>query len=120
MKVLLVDDEVEFVSTLAERLSLRGIDVEYAITGAEALKKADNNFFDVAVLDLKMPKIGGLELKKKLLEKHPAMKFIFSTGYVSEEEFKVISKQIGGEFYLIKPLEIKNLIEKINSVFRQS
>ena len=63
-----------------------------------------------------MPKVGGLELKEKLLEKHPAMKFIFSTGYVSEEDFKIVSKQIGEEFYLIKPLEIKILIEKINAV----
>jgi len=116
MKVLLVDDEVEFVSTLAERLSIRGLDVEWVTSGAEALQKVEHQFFDIAILDLKMPKVGGLELKEKLLKKHPAMKFIFSTGYASEEDFNVISKQIGEEFYLVKPLEIKILIEKINSV----
>ena len=116
MNILLVDDEVEFVSTLAERLSLRGFDVEWALTSAEALQKAEHKIFDVAILDLKMPKVGGLELKEKLLEKHPTMKFIFSTGYASEDDFKIISKQIGEEFYLIKPLEIKVLIEKINLV----
>jgi len=116
MKILLVDDEVEFVSTLAERLSLRGLDVEWATTSTEALQKAEYKSFDVAILDLKMPKVGGLELKEKLLAKHPAMKFIFSTGHASEDDFQIISKQIGEEFYLIKPIEIKILIEKINSV----
>jgi len=116
MRVLLVDDEIELVSTLAERLSLRGIDAQWATTGADALVKAEQQFFDVAILDLKMPKIGGLALKEKLLEKYPEMKFIFFTGYGSEEDFKAISKQVGEEYYLVKPLDIEILIEKINAV----
>ena len=75
MRLLLVDDEIELVSTLAERLSIRGIDAQWATTGADALVKAEQQFFDVAILDLKMPKIGGLALKEKLLEKYPEMKF---------------------------------------------
>jgi DNA-binding response OmpR family regulator len=116
MRVLLVDDEIELVSTLAERLSLRGIDAQWSTTGADALVKAEHQFFDVAVLDLKMPKIGGLALKEKLLKKYPEMKFIFFTGYGSEEDFKTISKQVGEEYYLVKPLDIEILIEKINTV----
>jgi DNA-binding response OmpR family regulator len=116
MKVLLVDDEIELVSTLAERLSFRGIDAQWASSGADALAKAEQQFFDIAILDLKMPKIGGLALKEKLWKKYPKMKFIFCTGYGSEEDFGVISKQLGEEFYLVKPLDIEILIEKINAV----
>lgn len=116
MRLLLVDDEIELVSTLAERLSIRGIDAQWATTGADALVKAEQQFFDVAILDLKMPKIGGLALKEKLLEKYPEMKFIFFTGYGSEEDFKAIAKQVGEEYYLVKPLDIEILIEKINAV----
>ena len=116
MKVLLVDDEVEFVSTLAERLILRGLDVEWVVTIADAIKKTDHKFFDVAVLDLKMPKGSGLDLKNILVKKHPNMKFIFSTGYGSEKDYKIISNQIGEEYYLIKPLDIDVLIKKISSI----
>jgi len=116
MKVLLVDDEIELVSTLAERLSLRGIDVQWATTGADALIKAEHQLFDVAVLDVKMPKISGLALKEKLIKKYPKMKFIFCTGYGSEEDFGVISKQVGEEYYLVKPLDIEILVEKIKTV----
>jgi len=116
MKVLLVDDEIELVSTLAERLSLRGIDVQWATTGADALTKAEHQLFDVAVLDVKMPKISGLALKEKLIKKYPKMKFIFCTGYGSEEDFGVISKQVGEEYYLVKPLDIEILVEKIKTV----
>ena len=116
MRLLLVDDEIELVSTLAERLSLRGIDAQWSTTGADALVKAEQQFFDVAILDLKMPKIGGLALKEKLWKKYPEMKFIFCTGYGSEEDFGVISKQVGEEYYLVKPLDIEILIEKINAV----
>ena len=120
MKVLLVDDEVEFVSTLAERLTLRGFDVDWVATIADAIKKTDHKSFDVAVLDLRMPKGSGLTLKNILHKKHPDMKFIFSTGYGSEEDFKIIANQIGEEYYLVKPLDIDVLIEKIGSILSHS
>jgi DNA-binding response OmpR family regulator len=114
--VLLVDDELELVSTLAERLSMRGFEVKWATTSEDALKEIDSQSFDVAVLDLKMPKICGLKLKENIQKKQPAMKFIFLTGYGSEEDYKKISDQIGEEFYLVKPVDIDILIEKINLV----
>jgi len=116
VKLLLVDDEVELVSTLAERLSIRGFDVKWTTSSDEALKQVESESFNVAVLDLKMPKICGLKLKEELHKKHPQMKFIFLTGYGSEEDFKVISDQIGAEFYLVKPVDIDILIEKINLI----
>ena len=70
MRVLLVDDEAEFVTTLAERLTFRGFKVDYAIRALDALALAENNIYDLAVLDMKMPGTSGLELKG-LLEKMP-------------------------------------------------
>jgi DNA-binding response OmpR family regulator len=66
MKVLLVDDEKKFAMMLSKRLVLRGIDVNYVYTGEEALVMVENSRYDVAILDVKMPGIGGIELKRKL------------------------------------------------------
>jgi len=116
MRVLLVDDEEEFVVTLTERLSLRGIDAEYATSSYEAIKKAETSSFDAAVLDLRMPKMGGLALREVLVKMQPKMKFIFLTGYGSEEDFNIVSAQSGTNFYLVKPVEIMTLIEKLREV----
>jgi DNA-binding response OmpR family regulator len=118
VKLLLVDDEVELVSTLAERLSIRGFDVKWTTSSEDAFKQVESYSFDVAVLDLKMPKICGLKLKEALHEKFPEMKFIFLTGYGSEEDFRTISDQIGEEFYLVKPVDIDVLIDKINMIIK--
>ncbi len=118
IKVLLVDDEVEFVSTLAERLSFRNFEAIWTSTIDAALQQVEAQYFDVAVLDLKMPKICGLKLKETLHKMHPDMKFIFLTGYGSEEDFQIISDQIGEEFYLVKPVDIDVLIDKINSIVK--
>lgn len=117
MRVLLVDDETEFVSTLAERLTIRGIDVDWVTSGAAALEKAETHCYDLAVLDVKMPKIGGIQLKSYLHEKCPDMKFIFLTGHGSEQDYRAASGEAGVEFYLAKPVHIENLLEKMNQVF---
>jgi len=114
MKILLVDDERELVTTLAERLAIRGVDVDWATTGEEALEMAEAESYDIAVLDIKIPRISGISLKKKLQEKYPEMKFIFMTGHGSEDDFRVGSIEAGAEFYLVKPVDIKTLIEKMN------
>ena len=114
MKILLVDDEKELVATLAERLSIRGIDTDWATSSEEALKMAEAEFYDLAVLDIKMPRISGVSLKKELQKKYPEMKFIFMTGHGSEDDFSICSKEAGPEFYLVKPVDIKILVEKMN------
>jgi DNA-binding response OmpR family regulator len=73
MRVLLVDDEEELVSALAERLSLRGIDADWASTCHDALTRVESQTFDIAVLDVKMPKMSGLELKRRLQDKCPEL-----------------------------------------------
>ena len=119
MRVLLVDDEEELVSALAERLSLRGIDAEWASTCQDALRRVESQTFDIAVLDVKMPKMSGLELKKKLQEKCPAMKFIFVTGHGSEDYFQEALRQSGAAYYLVTPLHIEALIEKMHEAVKE-
>jgi DNA-binding response OmpR family regulator len=111
MKVLLVDDEKKFVSCLAERLSLRGLEADWATTCDEALSKALTEDYDIAMLDVKMPGISGINLKKKLEKITPHMKFIFVTGHGSEEDYNIGTKE--ASFYIIKPFKIETLIEKI-------
>ena len=89
MKILLVDDEVELVSAMAERLALREIDADWTDSGEKALKMAEACTYDLAVLDMKMPKLSGLELRRLLAAKYPAMKFIFLSGHGSEADFKI-------------------------------
>jgi DNA-binding response OmpR family regulator len=120
MKVLLVDDEHELVSTLAERLSLRGIQADWAISGEEALGLTEKNTYDVAVLDVKIPRISGLELKRRLHAKRPAMKFIFMTGHGSEDDFRSCSAETGEGCYLVKPVNIEDLIRKMDELMKGS
>jgi DNA-binding response OmpR family regulator len=116
MRILLVDDEVELVSTLAERLSFRGIEADWVTTAEEALKQVENQRYAVAVLDVKIPRISGLALKKLLEEKDPGLKFIFLTGHGSEEDFVIGSAEAGEAFYLIKPVDLSLLIDKLNEI----
>ena len=116
MRVLLVDDEEEFVTTLAERLTIRGFAVEYATKAADALVLAGKNVYDIAVLDMKMPVIGGLQLREILERQHPEMKFIFLTGHGSEDDYRAGSTGAG---YLVKPVDINTLIQKMKQAIDQ-
>jgi len=119
MRVLLVDDEMELVSALAERLSLRGIEADWACTCHDALTRVESKTFDIAVLDVKMPRISGLELKKRLQAKCPLMKFIFVTGHGSEDHFQEALREAGTAYYLVKPLHIQTLIDKMNEALKE-
>ena len=114
MKILLVDDEKKFVMMLAKRLALRGIDVDYAFTGDEALRKARNNMYDLTILDVKMPGIGGIELERELKALIPGIKSIFLTGHGSEADFTAGSA--AAACYLAKPLQIEKLIKILSEV----
>ena len=114
--VLLVDDETEFVSTLAERLSLRDIEADWVTSAEEALSKIQDNQYDLAVLDVKMPRVSGIELKRMLHKQCPDMQFIFMTGHGSEQDFHAGSSEAGAEYYLVKPVHIEDLMRKMNEV----
>ncbi|MCK5071038.1 MAG: response regulator [Desulfocapsa sp.] len=116
MKLLLVDDEHDLVSTLAERLSLRDIDADWVSNGEDALTKIKATTYDLAVLDMKMPHMSGLELREKIHAIKPNMKYIFMTGHGSVDDFNDASSKEGSDCYLVKPVNIDILIKKITSV----
>lgn len=109
MKVLLVDDEEELVSTLAERLDLRGIASDWAINGEEGLHLAMANDYDWIVLDMKMPGIGGLQTMQTIKRRRPETRFIIVTGHSSAQD-REAGLQAGATHYLLKPVEVDDLI----------
>jgi DNA-binding response OmpR family regulator len=113
MRILLVDDEMEFVTTLAERLSLRGIEADWTVKPLEAVNMVEEKHYDLVLLDVKMPEVSGISLKKRLQETSPGLKFIFLTGHGSEEEYQAGAFEAGAEYYLLKPLQIDELVSKI-------
>jgi DNA-binding response OmpR family regulator len=117
--VLLVDDEEELVSTLAERLSLRGIQADWVTTAEEALERVKKESFDVAVLDVKIPRISGIKLKTQMEKIRPGMKFIFLTGHGSEDDFRTGAAEAGASFYLVKPINIDSLIGRMKEALRE-
>jgi len=111
--ILLVDDEEELVSTLAERLGFRDIRADWATSAEQALELVEKNHYDLAVLDVKMPRISGFRLMHMIKDKVPGMRFIFLTGHGSESDFKE-GCESGACFYLMKPLRLELLVEKLN------
>lgn len=118
MRVVIVDDEEELAVTLSERLGFRGISADFAITGDDAVRLVSENRYDLAVLDVKLPGMSGLALKKTLQAINPDMKFIFVTGHGSQKDYKTGSLEAGAEYYLIKPVNIDLLMEKMNEVLK--
>ena len=112
LRVLVVDDEEELVSTVCERLTLRGIEADGVITGAAALERIQDKEFDVAVVDVKMPGMGGLEVMRKIRVLRPQLQVILLTGHGSVKESEIGLKE-GAFDYLMKPINIENLIGKM-------
>lgn len=111
--VLLIDDEEDFVTTLAERLQLRGIQAKAAIDGKTGLQLIESETFNVVILDVMMPGMGGLEVYQHIKAKNPLIPVILLTGRGSKQD--VLSKTKLGAFdYLIKPFDIDELVKKIH------
>lgn len=114
-KVLIVDDEKDFVSTLAERLRLRGIRADEAPGGEEALRMIAADAPQVVVLDIMMPGMSGLDVLKRIKADYPNIEVILLTGLGTKKE----GMDLGAKDCLIKPLQIEELIEKINKVMQK-
>ena len=112
-KVLLVDDEEEFVRALAERLEIRGIEAEVALSGEQGLQRVRHGTPDVMVLDLKMPGIDGLEVLRRVTKSHPEIRVIILTGHGSEKDRDAANRS-GAFDYLQKPVDIQVLMEVLN------
>ena len=113
LKVLLVDDEQEFVTTLAERLELRGMNVEIATDGEMALGAIEADPPQVVVLDVMMPGLSGMEVLERIKAVNPNIQVILLTGHGATKD-GIKGMQLGAFDYLIKPVDIDELIEKLN------
>ena len=120
-KVLLVDDEREFVQTLSERLTMRDMGSAVAYDGESALKLIKEDEPEVIIVDLKMPGVDGLEVLRKVKETRPEIEVIILTGHGHEED-RQLCMELGAFAYLQKPLDINVLsetIQKANKKIRQ-
>jgi len=117
IKVLLVDDEEEFVKTLSERLQMRDVDSETAFDGEQAIESVSEEEPDVLVLDLKMPGIHGLEVLRWIKNHHPSIQVIILTGHGTEQDEEK-ARELGAFDYLKKPVETESLVNKIRTAYR--
>lgn len=118
-KVLLVDDEVEFVSALAERLQIRGIDARATYSGEEALDAIERDVPQVVVLDMMMPGLGGMEVLRRVKAAHPRVRVIFLTGQGCPVQ-PVKGGAMGAFECLMKPLDIDELVKSIGDAVAEA
>lgn len=117
-RVLIVDDEVDFVETIVKRLKDRGLDVIGATSGREALDMMDGNEFDVAVLDVKMPGMDGIETLREMKKKSPLMEVIMLTGHGSVES-GIQGLQLGAYNYVMKPVPLNDLLKQMTQAYER-
>jgi DNA-binding NtrC family response regulator len=116
IQLLFVDDEDEFVEYMTRRLKPREIDVHAYTDPVQALEETATQNFDVALLDLRMPKMDGEELLNRLKERDPTIEIIILTGHGSAgSAFR--SAQEGAFEYLLKPCEFVDLVSSINRAY---
>jgi DNA-binding response OmpR family regulator len=112
LKVLLVDDELGYLEVLQKRMSKRNLEVTPASSGTEAVQQARRQSFDVAVVDLKMEDMDGIEVLKVLKMMDPKLAVIILTGHGSEQAARE-GMALGAFDYLTKPCELNDLLERI-------
>ncbi|GAB6126820.1 response regulator [Humidesulfovibrio idahonensis] len=113
-KILLVDDEHEFITTLAERLELRGIGARVVFDGESALLAVAEDEPHVMILDVLMPGIKGLEVLERVKRTNPNVQVLLLTGHGSTRD-GIEGMRLGAFDYMMKPLNIDTLIEKMES-----
>lgn len=118
IKILLVDDEQEFVNTLSERIQMREIGANVALNGEQALEFVDNEVPDVMVLDLRMPGIDGIEVLRRVKKQYPNVQVIILTGHGSEKDEEE-ARRLGAFDYLQKPVEVDTLVTRIRKAYKQ-
>jgi DNA-binding NtrC family response regulator len=112
LRLLLVDDEIEFLEPTKARLERRGMSCALAQSGDEALKLLAAERFDCAVVDVKMPGMDGIELLRRARRDYPDMAVVLLTGHASVE-LGVQGMELGAFDYLLKPLELDELLDTV-------
>lgn len=116
IRVLLVDDEVEFMETLVKRMRKRGLDVQGVKSGEEALDHLAGEQPDVVVMDVKMPGMNGIEVLKQIKKRWPMVEVIMLTGHASLE-LAMQGMESGAYDYLMKPMDLDELLYKIEDAY---
>jgi DNA-binding response OmpR family regulator len=119
-KILIIDDDRVLRQTLAAALEAEGYGVAEAGDGREGLNKATKTAFDLVVLDVIMPALGGLEVCRKLREAGRQVPLIVMSGKKKKEVDKVLGLELGGDDYLTKPFGIDEFIARVHAVLRRS
>ena len=115
--MLLVDDEDDFRTTLANRLKLRKIDITDVASGSEAIELVRQKSFDVAIIDVKMPGIDGIETLKQIKQLQPDIEIVMLTGHASIESGMEAMK-LGAYDYVMKPCDIDELLIKTGEAYQ--
>jgi DNA-binding NtrC family response regulator len=117
-KVLIVDDEEDFLETIVKRLRARGIQVAGAESGYKALELIEDDGFDVVILDVKMPGMDGIETLREIKKKKPLLEVIMLTGHASVES-GIQGMQLGAFDYVMKPVALDELLEKMRQAYER-
>ncbi len=115
ISILAVDDEQNLLELLITVLGKRGFKVKTAVNGIEALRLLDQETFQLALLDLKMGPVNGVQLLKEIKDRRPIIKVIMMTAYPTSETRTQASAN-GASAYLTKPVDIQKLVDTINSL----
>ncbi|HSE90027.1 MAG TPA: response regulator [Candidatus Binatia bacterium] len=115
ISILAVDDEQNLLELLITVLGKRGFKVKTALNGIEALRLLDQESFQLALLDLKMGPVNGVQLLKEIKDRRPVIKVIMMTAYPTNETRSQASAN-GASAYLTKPVDIQKLVDTINSL----
>jgi DNA-binding NtrC family response regulator len=118
IKLLLVDDESEFLETLTDRLDLRDLKTNVAYNGKQALSAVEQEEPDVIVLDVKMPEMDGIEVLSRIKKAYPHVEVIILTGHGSEQD-EQRARELGAFDYLRKPADLETLLGHIRNAFKQ-
>ena len=121
IRLLVVDDEVDFLESIVMRIELRGIKAHGVTSGTEALEylEANGDQVDVVLLDIKMPGMDGLETLRRIKANHPRLETIVVTGHASQE-FSKMGRELGAFDYLIKPIRLDTILERIEAAYQSS
>jgi two-component system, OmpR family, response regulator len=117
-RVLIVDDELDFLETIVKRLKRRQVDATGIDSGIKALELLEREHFDVVILDVRMPGLDGIETLKEMKKKRPLLEVIMLTGHASVES-GVQGMQYGAFDYVMKPADINELLEKIREAYER-
>ena len=118
IKLLIVDDEERFLKTLTQRLAMRDFDVTPVTNGKQALETARDHAFDLAIVDLKMPGIGGEKVLELLKQNDPHIEVIILTGHGSIDS-AVYCTKLGSNRYLQKPCDTEELLLVLKEAYQK-